>query len=530
MIKWCCSMNPVIERLRGSGRFSFSLLVVVGALVLAVHGFSITRYPAVGGDEVPASATAYNLVARGEFARSIHPGPAGFHLRDYFPPMPPLLIAISYWIFGFGVWQTKLVPLICGLATAGLVFLLANRLVPTRRSVLAATLSYVLNPLAFLTWHEARNEALFTLVIAAMLYLGYSTLTIPVGRRQQTWCLIGVVTGIMILTYYPFAPLGGLVILPFLWAGIHQDRRSTVFGFGVGLLPVLGVFIAHVLVDPHMFYTQMLGHLQHCYSATSGFAQVWTSFLAEGGRYRAYATRLLAVPELLMGACVIVGLPRLARKYPREWAALWIPLVLWLGVLSFHRTKELHYLAAPSLFVAVGVAILDREIIAQSRRSVGHLWNALLAGMLMIGLIRIAAISYTTAYQWRGRDYGAFTAAVRHVIPEHASVVGPQPAWSAWGDRPASPRLYTWGGIRRGGPTGELELNDPASLRTVTHIMLQGELLGQQGRLPGLREYVQAHCKISETIRLPFAPLPWARQSPFDMEIYECRSVDNRQR
>ena len=61
-------------------------------------------------------------------------------------------------------------------------------------------------------------------------------------------------------------------------------------------------------------------------------------------------------------------------------------------------------------------------------------------------------------------------------------------------------------------------MNDPRNLAVVTIVILQPNQLGD--RLKGLRDYVRAYFVIVRHVRLPFAPLPWAKTPPPDVDIY----------
>ena len=61
-------------------------------------------------------------------------------------------------------------------------------------------------------------------------------------------------------------------------------------------------------------------------------------------------------------------------------------------------------------------------------------------------------------------------------------------------------------------------INDPRNLAVVTIVILQPNQLGD--RLKGLRDYMRAYFLILRHVRLPFAPLPWAKTPPPDVDSY----------
>ena len=152
----------------------------------------------------------------------------------------------------------------------------------------------------------------------------------------------------------------------------------------------------------------------------------------------------------------------------------------------------------------------------------------ILSAVLIVGLLRIILIGFTLGYQCKGRDYEDFNNRIERLIPEGAYVVGPQLVWYALAERASSLRLYTaqMGGGHLRERVGEAFLNDPETLKPVTHIVIQEEI--ENGRaFPGLHQYTKSNFTLLENIKMPFKPLPWAKNSPLDVYVY-ARSVRNK--
>jgi 4-amino-4-deoxy-L-arabinose transferase-like glycosyltransferase len=493
--------------------------VAMFALIVVLHVISLGRYPAIGGDDVVIASPALNLVRHGTLARPIHHG-SGFPVVDCYPPVPPLLIAASYAAFGFGVIQTKLPGLILGIATAIMLFLITDR-IAGRRPAIIATAVFILDPVIFTTWQSGREEAPFEFAVAAAILA--SCLTIGAGkrRRQCLWFLAGAFTGIAGAAYYPFAAGAVFISILGLWALAWcdesldlRDKVAATAWFATGLAAIsIGV---GVWISPHLAYCreQILG-MAPGYLA---FGAALRAVLSEWRRYWEYATREAGFPNLALG---IVSLAIILWAVRRRWelALLCVGVIGFAAFLSLYAEKDSRYLATLVLLGCIGLAVAYREIDAGRFPRLGR-WvvKPLVCLSIAIGILRSAIVAFTLIYQWQGRDYRAFDDEIRALVPYGARVVGPQTVWYALADGNTDLWLYTQGAGRFAEVTGETAMNEPEALAPVTYIVIDERQTAN--RLSGLREYVHDNFRLVATVSASFAPLPWAKLGPLDVEIY----------
>jgi 4-amino-4-deoxy-L-arabinose transferase-like glycosyltransferase len=497
------------------------VLVAVFALIIVLNVFCLGRYPAIGGDDVIMGSTALNFVNHETLARPIQHG-AGFPVVDCMPPVTPLVIAASYAVFGFGVIQTKLPGLILGVATAVLLFAVTTGIAGQRPAVIA-TLVFILDPVTFTTWQTGRTEGPFVFAVAASIFTAYLTIGMGKGRREIIWFLVGVLTGIAGAAYYPFAAVAVLISLLSLWAlvwcdrGLRlRDRLTMSAGFVAGLAVV--IIAMSVWVYAHLAYCreQILGMAPNYLGG--GFRSQFQVMLGEWRRYWDYATREAGFPNLMLGIVSIAMIPRVAR---RRWE-LALPFIGAIGAIAFlsiYEQKDSRYLGTLVLLGCIGLAVLYREIDSGAFPNLG-LWlvKPLICLSIVVGILRAALVTFTLIYQWQGRDFRTFDAEVRALIPHDARVIGPQTIFYALADEDADLWLYTQGEPRFARQTGEDALNDPNVLAHVTHIVIDERETAN--RLQGLRDYVRTNFRLLAAVRPTFAPLPWARIAPLDVEIY----------
>ena len=499
------------------------LFVAIFALIIVLHVLCLGRYPAIGGDEVVNASSALNLVRQGILARPIHHG-SGFPIVDCMPPVLPLLMATSYAAFGFGVIQTMLPELILGVATAILLFLVTDR-IAGRRPAIVATAVFILDPVTFTTWQSGRYDALFVFAVAASMFVGYLTIGTGKGRRQAIWILAGGLTGIAGATYYPFAAAAVLISVLGLWAlvwcdaSLHlRDKVTASACFATGLA-VISIAVS-VWMSTHFAYCreQVLGMAPAYLASGAKFGRQIESALAEWQRYWEYATRGAGFPNLALGIVSLAMIPWAAR---RKWE-LALPLVGAIGFaafLSIYVQKDSRYMGTLVLLGCIGLAVVFREIDSERFPKLGR-WivKPLVCLSLAVGILRAGIVAFTLIYQWQGRDFRAFDAEVRALVPHDARVIGPQTVWFALAGGNTNLWLYTQSAEIFGQVTGETAMNDPRALADITHIIIDERLTAN--RLSGLRDYVRTNFRLVATVSPSFAPLPWARNPPFDVEIY----------
>jgi 4-amino-4-deoxy-L-arabinose transferase-like glycosyltransferase len=514
--------GPLINHGAGSDQ-KMTRVTVAGvtlfALIITLNVLCLGRYPAVGGDEVIIGANALNLVRHGALARPIYHG-SGFPVFDCFPPVAPILMAASYAAFGFGVIQTKLPGLILGVVTAIILFLVTDR-IAGRRPAIVATSVFILDPVTFTTWQSGRDDSAFLFFVAASIFVGCVTIGAEKGRRRGLWFLAGALTGIAAAAYYPFAAAAVLISLLGLWALVWcdanlriRDKLSASAWFATGLAAIsigVGVWISN-----HFAYCreQILG-MAPSYLA---FGAVLRAVLDEWRRYWEYATREAGFPNLALG---IVSLAMIFWLVRRRWelAVPGVGVIGFAAFLSIYAEKDSRYLATLVLLGCIGLAVVYREIDSGRLPKLGR-WvvRPLVCLSIAIGLIRSAIVAFTLIYQWHGRDYRAFDAKVRALVPHDARVIGPQTVWYALANDDTDLWLYTQGGERFADVTGETAMNDSRALADITYILIDERQTAN--RLSGLCEYVRTNFRRVATVSPSFAPLPWAKVGPLDVEIY----------
>src|SRR5713101_2416738 len=123
-----------------------SILILAGIFVL-MNLIGLDRSSAVWSDEVTLNEPAKELALHGKFRSLVFSGSDGFDERYlWLPPAHPLLTALVYRVFKFGIWQTRIPVVLFGGCAIVLLYFIARRFLNDHRSALYSALLFALNP------------------------------------------------------------------------------------------------------------------------------------------------------------------------------------------------------------------------------------------------------------------------------------------------------------------------------------------------------------------------------------------------
>lgn len=404
----------------------------------------LDRSPVVWLDEVTLNDPAREWAENGALRSSVFAGHSSFEkIYLWQPPGQAMLTATVYRIFGFGIWQTRLPPLILAAGVLVALHLLALRLLGDERPAFLTVLIYALDP-KFLQVSRAGRmdpQCLLLLLLAAIATL--RALDSQPARFHRDLALAGLAAGLAGLTH-PIAVawaagLGLPVVL-----GARAKRRLTgplVFGAMAALPPVLWIAWGLWMAGPEVFAAQFLRHGQDHLSA----GPVLSRLAAE---LRNYAGQYSLTPLLLAAHAISLSwffLRHYARREAKSFVALLFSATFLFNVLVM--TKGLgYYFLYPGVMLAVCTGAFLAAILPHGfspPRSAREALGAALALLLGLNLLAggLAGRWLSLAFQWRARAYAPVERAVRGTIPPGSVVWGPAEAWYAVAGSRSSLRL-----------------------------------------------------------------------------------------
>jgi len=220
------------------------LVVIIMVLIRVVNlGYMPETHNAATTDEARTLGIAKNIVETGQFTGSRGVGKHDTSLGDVFitGPLTIYITAISFWLFGVGYAQGRLVGVVFGLLTVILIYLIGKRMYG-RKVALISFIIAGLHPLfAFynrVAAHDSISLFFFLMAIYAAMMVGADD-----RKKDIMWlALVGVSSALSGMARYNGVMVFGIVLLYFL---VSRWKRWKVFlrDAGVSVCFLLASFV-----------------------------------------------------------------------------------------------------------------------------------------------------------------------------------------------------------------------------------------------------------------------------------------------
>jgi 4-amino-4-deoxy-L-arabinose transferase-like glycosyltransferase len=437
------------------------LISLIFLLYFWANGLSnLDRFPLIHEDESWQAAPGYTFWAEGRFGTDLFAGFFGMEKHYYgFMPLFPIMVGAALHLFGLGLFQARLVPLILITLTLTLTHRLGTKLFTPWHGALAVVV--------LVTWRIAGpfphlvsgipmvDIARIVRYDSAVPIFGLSALLLLVTALRQhatfhhssarlSFFAIGLLTGLATLSH-----LYGIFWLPALllptfgilrWRAALRPALVSGAGFGLVLMPWL-IFVASGWND---FLNQTRN-----YAARFGLFQVrfyLVNILTEVERYdpilngakQAFGSWLW----LIVGGLSYIWLLRrsLARRASSSQASipdktkmsgqvlvgsLSTMMALFAVLLTF---KTFTYLG--TLWPLFAIVLAAGFIHVWHARTTHRWWRPLL--VLLFGLALVEGMLtgwYTQRLAQRTTPYQTFTQAIADQLPPNSRLMGLQHYW-----------------------------------------------------------------------------------------------------
>jgi 4-amino-4-deoxy-L-arabinose transferase-like glycosyltransferase len=473
------------------------------------------RYPAaMTGDEIWFAESAYNLLQDGTPRRLIHDDAVGSVIADCLPPVITLLQAGSFLTLGLNQQAIGLPSTVMVVAIVLLVFALARQAGAGTGwagvASIAALGSQVVLRASLYSRYEGLIVSFFLLYVLASLRATGKPAWHWHFLRGFAFCLAG-------LSYYPTAPFVAFAAIPFeiwLWRRGAVDSATTAtaaIGFALPAVPFAiyvdrywAVFQAQILGNGgnHYLTFELPRHLLSI-GLWRGNVESLPDLLLLAGFVAlgfVFQRRAGPVEKLIYVACLITLIP--AAIFPFQPRLLALPMVLALVVLAVR-------------------AEWASSRVREGARALLILWNGLACAWFALILV-------TVWVQWDARSYETVEAQLNRLMIQPGRAGIDQRAWLALRDsqpdRPLAQIFPGW--IAPQVTVFESEaLRDPEGAEAFTYLVLsRPDQEGAIAALPGLATAFARHDYIEiGRVAPPFNPLPWAKNAPYDLVVYQRR-------
>lgn len=409
----------------------------IAAYLLANVPF-LVAWPAVHGDE-GREMNAFWVASR------IDPSATGLdpvfrHDPLYKGGLQGLSTAISFRLFGFGLFQGRIVSLVWGGLLLWATFLAGRRLYGPVGAAIAVLLLAVSEPF-LVSSHMVRPDIVVAALVMAALYSALR------GLQQGGWIwhpAAGLLLGLGFDVHpntVAFVPMVGLCYLLRYGRRAIRSREGWLFvgGLVLGAMYYAGV---RIVPDPRQ-YAESFGYWVGVDKRPPIVAGgLWAAVQAELGRWGQYfgQNRLAELALLAIGAAAAAWRTVRDRDSHPLWrmdpllGGLLVALAIFTVLVS-SKTEFYLILFFPMLVLLAAAAI------AQVGSTLGG--SRLVASGLLV-VLAVSAMGFEdnsedvveAASDVRDHDYGALSAQLQERIPPGSKVVAPPTYWIGLADPP----------------------------------------------------------------------------------------------
>ncbi len=415
----------------------------------------MANYPVLDWPQMGIAAPAYKLASEGVYGNDLFTGFFGTELHNYeYMPAYPMLVAASFKIFGLGVWQARVVSVVCGLLVVLLTYQLTRQLFDRVTGIVAATflVAVRLSPTSETAGITLMDFArvirydilvpVFVLVACLLFLLALPPTSVERQVRYQRWAYAGTGFFVGLAT---LAHVYGAFILPvfvavLVWRdGWRAFLRPATGLLVVGWLVALVPWVLYIAQDMAGYAGQMSRHQSRFALLDFGF--YWSNLLREPGRYGVWTGGFpegLFLPRLgywVMVVGVVGCWIRMwkTRAFVHDMNARFTLLAFPLLALQFALLIDLKrhvYVLLLLPFIAIQVAYFAVWVWRHFGRT-GTRWARLaLAGLALAAVVEGGwGVTRSLRVANQTTPYREITSAIADVIPSSATVLISQPYW-----------------------------------------------------------------------------------------------------
>lgn len=419
----------MLQQTNTHGKYSVLIVILYGVIML----FGLDKTPLVWLDEVTLNSPAYELVTHGKLRSGVFADNPLFKESYYWqPPGQPLLTSLSYKVFGFGIWQTRIPQILCAMFMLYVFTALLYRVIGDSTIATISALCFCFDPQFIYTARSGRMDAQCVLFIVCALWF---CLRIVENRQiEYIWfaVLCGLSVGVAGLTHPIAIAYGvgfGCVILIVRY---KKPLHIVMYALSAALPLGLWMLTIYLASDYSIFSEQFLKH------GSDHIVQLSLSdkVIAELRRYLHDYKFAPHIPLLFIS--IILTFFVVFRK---SWKSLYssdnrvaILVIGFLFLVTFGfnvvmMTKDVgFYSVYPAIMLYSLMGIVAVNFIPKYRRLVIGLLMSVLVLNMACGIgVRLAFV----LGQWEERSYQPLETAYRKYVPSGATVFGSPELWYA---------------------------------------------------------------------------------------------------
>jgi 4-amino-4-deoxy-L-arabinose transferase-like glycosyltransferase len=378
------------------------LLAIALAWYLAQSLSVMNEAPPASTDGAVFADAAHNLLTTGRLATDLV-----MEMKDYSYWQPPgyyFALAVTFRLFGYGLWQLRLLSIIFGVLCILLVYLLSVKICASRVAALVAASLVAFDPLfvKWVRWDRMDSLCMFFVLLSSLWYL----VAIEKGHPRY-WFGAGL-SGAIATLIHPHGMISiALITLHTTFVRRHFGKEFLFFVCPVLLL--FGSWIVYVMQSPQEYILQLQ------YQVRRKLRFDTSSFVRAISEFRFYPAYLI----------VVVGSLASVRSYLKEQyrsrGSLIVFVVLAVACSYFaFKGQYYHTYLAPILAIGVSKAVV--RVLGS-----GPVMKRVVAIMVMCFVLNGIAYSGAFAYLYKVKlkqeaNHEVLVERIRQYIPAPSKI------------------------------------------------------------------------------------------------------------
>jgi len=404
-------------------RILFFIFTVIYVIINLVY---LDKYPLIWADDAFLTEVSYNFLKTGNFGSILCTGYGLEKSHVVYGRIYLLAVAGSYYLFGVGPFQARIVSFLCGLVVLFLTYSIAKRLFNEKVAMFSSAF-LGLTHIFIVHSHMARPDIVVAMFILLTIHL---FLLAKEKMSLRLYFLCGLVASLTIDVHPPggiaIVTLGSLVLLH-----IKSLNKKIILITGAGvILGLLWWIYMHILTDPATFFWQWGSYWSkfepppaHGFSLIEIFkneAKRYVEFFWKGRFHRNMFLLVLFVFSTISAAILSIR----QKSYPHGL----LLTVLFSGIITLTfvvPNKTTFYF----IYIFPVLSVLSADSLFRSIKNSQTLLRTAGVVLLTGTFLVFTSENVYKLVKFREANYYSFVGKLKQHIPENATVLGKAAYW-----------------------------------------------------------------------------------------------------
>jgi 4-amino-4-deoxy-L-arabinose transferase-like glycosyltransferase len=400
------------------------MLVLVAAVYLVINLIGLTRSPLLWVDEATLNDAAREFVATGHVRSSVFADVPAFANGFYWqPPLQTIVSSAVYRFFGFGIWQTRMPPLLFATASVFLLGVIVRRFTNSRPVVVLSALLFGFDPMFSFLARSGRMDSMCIFFLLMSMWFALRALESCDAKWSAASGLFLSAAGIS----HPIAAgLGVGVVLASLLFSRPRMKHTLVLVMCASVLPLIWFAYAWFSGEWSNFRDQFLQHGSDHLASTT----LWQRCVDEGARYiRDYARAPVVLPLYIASIAVTAYQAIRTRRSDVRVVIVWFVAAVIFNVVFM--TKEVGFYGMYPIFVSVIMLAIGADYLVRNSVPMKAISVTIGVFVVMVFVLGTGGRLVKSLVQWTERNPENLRQLLEARVPRGSRVYGDGSIWYA---------------------------------------------------------------------------------------------------